>query len=89
MSARLWKLLRRLSGVEPLATRLTAEQAIEIARRCLVGEGTLSDAGASPIVERGRIVWRVVTDRYLRGAHQQAYIDDVTGEVIRTHEVRQ
>jgi hypothetical protein len=87
MLKKLWKWLRRMASGEPLATRLSRDEAIEIARLHLVGVGLLVDPSATPIAERGKVVWRVVTHAYVRGAHQQVYIDDQTGTVLRTFDV--
>lgn len=71
----------------PIVTRLTAAAVLEIARRHIDSDGELFLPGAAPVVEDGRIVWKVVTHVGYRGAHDQVDVDDYTGEVIRTHHV--
>ena len=84
-------LVRLLKGWLPnsreLVTRLSRDAALGIAARHLDIEEQLPKMGATPIRERGRVVWRVVTNVGARGGHSQVYVDDETGEVVRTHTV--
>jgi hypothetical protein len=83
----LWEFLRRRVREQEIATRLTREEAIEIARRHLDPDGELFMPGAEAEKTDGRIVWRVVTHVGFRGGHSQVYVDDETGKVIHTHHV--
>lgn len=90
---RLYSLLRRLAGIEdPPATRLTREEAIELARAAAtegIGPGWDEPMGAEAIgagaMREGntrRIVWTVMTNASARGGHVRVKIDDATGEVV-------
>jgi hypothetical protein len=86
----LWGWIRKLAKVdnEPIVTRHTKEEALEIARRHLMGEhGELPLPGAEPEIEDGRVVWGVITNVGYRGGHSRVFIDDETGDVIRTMHV--
>ena len=86
----LWRWTRKLAKIdeEPIPTRLSKDDALEIARRHIMGEdGELFRPGAGPRVEDGRTVWRVITHVGYRGGHCRVYSDDDTGEVLRIEDV--
>jgi hypothetical protein len=86
----LWRWVRKLAKVddEPLQTRLTKHDVLEIARRHLMGDGEeLFRPGAAPKLENGRVVWSVITHVGYRGGHSRVFIDDETRSVIRTEHV--
>jgi hypothetical protein len=82
----LWRRVRALAKIDdaPLQTRLTRAEALEIARRSIMGEeGELFQPGAGASLENGRVVWCVITHVGYRGGNSRVYIDDETGNVIR------
>lgn len=87
MTSKLFRKFKDWCVSAPISPRLTKAEAIEIARRHLCPDGDLFLPGAGPVLEEGRIIWRVVTHVGYRGGHDQVYVDDYTGNVLRTHHV--
>lgn len=72
---------------DELETRLTSDQAVDIACRHLAIDSHQFRVGAVAIREGRHVLWRVVTNVGTRGGHSQVLIDDASGEVVRTHHV--
>lgn len=84
---RLYTVLRRLAGIEdPPPTRLTREEAIELARAAADRAGLGLDepigAGAMREGKARRIVWGIIDNADKLGGHVRVRIDDATGEII-------
>jgi hypothetical protein len=79
--------LKRWRQIASPQTRMTSEQAIAVACTHLSIDANQFRLGAAPILDRGRVLWRVVTHVGLRGGHSQVLIDDASGEVIKTYHV--
>ena len=84
---RLYRLVQDLAGIEdPPQTRLSREEAIELARAAAERAGLdLNEpigAGARREGKARRVVWGVISNADVIDGHVIVKIDDATGEVI-------